>query len=40
LPISRKIDTAEFIADVEKMAKKFYSNVENVKIIIGGDGAP
>ena len=40
LPISKKIDTAEFIADVEKMAKKFYSNVENVKIIIGGDGAP
>ena len=40
LPISRKIDTADFIADVEKMAKKFYSNVENVKIIIGGDGAP
>ncbi len=40
LPISKRIDTAEFIADVEKMAKKFYSNVGDIKIIIGGDGAP
>lgn len=40
LPMSRKIDTAEFTADVEKMAHKFYSNVENAKVIIGGDGAP
>jgi len=40
LPISRRIDTADFIANVEKMAKKFYSNIKDVKIIIGGDGAP
>lgn len=40
LPMSKRIDTAEFTADVEKMAHKFYSNVDNVKVIIGGDGAP
>ncbi|MGL5268717.1 MAG: Mbov_0401 family ICE element transposase-like protein [Spiroplasma sp.] len=40
LPISKRIDTAEFSSNVEKMAHKFYSNVATAKVIIGGDGAP
>jgi len=40
LPISKKINTAEFTADIEKMVHKFYSNIDNARVIIGGDGAP
>ncbi len=40
VPVNSKINTAEFMADVEKMANKFYSNVNQVDTIIGGDGAP
>lgn len=35
-----KIDTAEFMEDVYSLAKDFYLNVDQVKVIIAGDGAP
>lgn len=39
LPISKKINTFEFMLTLEKVARKFYSNIDEAKIIIGGDGA-
>lgn len=39
-PITQKIDTKEFINNIKTIAKLFYNNVDNSKIIIGGDGAP
>lgn len=39
LPINKKINTFEFMLTLEKVAKKFYSNVNQAKVIIGGDGA-
>lgn len=35
-----KINTAEFMEDVYSLAKDFYLNVDQAKVIIAGDGAP
>lgn len=35
-----KMNTAEFMADVYSLAKDFYLNVDQAKVIIAGDGAP
>ncbi|MDQ7983009.1 MAG: UPF0236 family protein [Spiroplasma sp.] len=39
IPNSKKIKTAEFMASLKKFAQKFYSNIDDIKIIICGDGA-
>lgn len=39
LPISKKINTLKFMKKLRRIAKKFYSNIENIKVIFGGDGA-
>lgn len=36
---NESINTTKFVQKIYKMANKFYNNVNNAKIIIGGDGA-
>ncbi|MGL5268343.1 MAG: Mbov_0401 family ICE element transposase-like protein [Spiroplasma sp.] len=40
LPISMKINTAKFMNVLKEFARKFYFNIDDIKVIIGGDGAP
>lgn len=40
LPIANRINTFEFMLTLENVARKFYSNIDEAKVIIGGDGAP
>ncbi|MBE4704434.1 Mbov_0401 family ICE element transposase-like protein [Spiroplasma platyhelix] len=40
LPISKRINTFEFMLTLERVARKFYDNLDETKVIIGGDGAP
>lgn len=35
-----RINTKSFFKEIQEMAKKFYSNADEAKIIISGDGAP
>lgn len=39
IPISKKIKTVKFMSSLKRIAKQYYSNIDDINVIICGDGA-